>query len=168
MIHSDNPYVDAPEHRDPVRQFRGRLAAPVTVVCSGPPERRVGLTVSSLFLVEAEPPLIYLVVAPTTDLWEATDSGRFVVHTCRFEHHQIADTFAGLRPSPGGMFVAVDVADSEWGPTLSDLPNRAYCTTLSQTETGYTGLIIARIDHIELEDLTTPLIHFRGRYHTLS
>ena len=36
MIHDENPFIDSPDQRDPIRRFRGRLTAPVTIVTVTP------------------------------------------------------------------------------------------------------------------------------------
>jgi hypothetical protein len=70
MIHSEHPFRQPPDDRDPARRFRGRLASGVTIVTAGIESNRTGLTVSSLLVVEGDPALAHLVVGPTTDLWE--------------------------------------------------------------------------------------------------
>lgn len=168
VIHEGHPFADDAASRDPVRQFRGRLSAPVTIITSGDDADRAGLTVSSLIVVEGQPGRIEAVVGPTTDLWDTAEStGRFVVHVCGSQHRTMAEVFARLRPSPGGVFAGLDVSSSDWGPVLSVITDRAFCTVESRREVGYTGLVTARIDRIEVGDLTDPLIYFRGAYHGL-
>lgn len=168
MIHPDNPFADDPEQRDPTRQFRGRLTAPVTIVTSGGGTRKVGLTVSSLLVVEGDPGRVEMVVGPTTDVWEiVAESGRFVVHVCRAEHRPLADVFAGLRPSPGGVFAALATHDSDWGPIIDAIGDRAFCAFESRREIGYTGLITGTIDRVETTTLTDPLVYFRGGYRAM-
>lgn len=165
---SQNPFLPSPEERDQDRRFRGRLAGPVTIVTAGTGRTRTGLTVSSLFVVEGDPGRIHLVVGPQSDLWDALqDSRRCVIHIAREPHQAAADVFAGLRPSPGGMFASMDTADSEWGPVLADLGDRAYCRLLAMEEEGWSGLVSLAIDKIEVTDLSDPLIHFRGGYRKL-
>jgi 3-hydroxy-9,10-secoandrosta-1,3,5(10)-triene-9,17-dione monooxygenase reductase component len=169
MIHSENPFLPDPADRDTTRRFRGRLAAPVTIVTAGSDSDRIGLTVSSLFVAEGDPAHVHLVVGPTTDLWLlAADTGRFVVHVCRYEDHQLAGAFAGLRPSPGGLFASVATTQSDWGPLLTDLADRAYCTFVSREETGWSGVVVGRVDQVEVTALSDPLIHFRSGYHRLA
>lgn len=168
MIHHDNPFADDPDSRDPVRRFRGRLSAPVTIVTSGTGEDRTGLTVSSLVIVEGEPGLVEAVVGPTSDLWDVVAAtGRFVVHICSDEHRGLAEVFAGIRPSPGGMFETTTVAESDWGPVIEELGDRAYCTLESTRELGYSGLITGRVDHVDVLDLARPLVYFRGSFRSL-
>lgn len=168
MIHDDNPFADDPGSRDPVRRFRGRLSAPVTIFTSGAGEDRVGLTVSSLIVLEGEPGWIEAVVGPTSDLWDvAEETGRFVVHICRDRHRTLAEVFAGIRPNPGGTFSGVSVTSSDWGPVFEDIADRAFCTVTNRREMGYTGLVTGRIDRVEIADLDDPLVYFRGNYRSL-
>lgn len=165
VIHDENPF--APADSDPLRRFRGRLAAPVTVITSGA-DHPTGLTVSSLFVIEGEPPLVYAVVGPNSDLYDVVQAtGRFVVHICRDTQQGIAEVFAGLRPSPGGLFATASWEPSEWGPVLSDLHDRAYCALHSIEETGWSGILIGAVEHVEFTGLESPLIHFRGSYRRL-
>jgi len=168
VIHTENPFADDPDSRDPLRRFRGRLSAPVTVFTTGSPERRTGLTVSSLLVVEGEPGTIEAVIAPTTDLWgTVAETGRFVVHVCGEQHRHLAEVFAGLRPSPGGTFAGLSVSQSEWGPVIDKVAVRAYCSFESRREVGMSGLVTGRIDRVDVGDFTDPLAYFRGSYRTL-
>lgn len=169
MIHAGNPFADDPYSRDPVRRFRGRLSAPVTIVTSGDASDRTGLTVSSLMVVEGDPGAVQLVVGPTTDLWHrVAATGRFVIHVCDESRRHVSEVFAGVRPSPGGIFADLDVSQSEWGPVIDGLADRAYCSFENRREVGHSGVVSGLIDRVEVADLTSPLTYFRGSYHTLS
>lgn len=166
VIHDDDPF--APTEDDPTKRFRGRLASPVTIITSGSRDHGTGLTVSSLFVAEGDPALVYTVVGPNSDLFDrVTESGKFVIHICNAGHAGLADVFAGIRPNPGGLFEGMDVVASEWGPVLADIPNRAYCTTDVMEEVGWSGVLAGKIDRVEIEDFADPLLHFRGRYRNL-
>lgn len=168
MIHSEHPFLPGPEDRDEARRFRGRLAAGVTIVTAGTESAPTGLTVSSLLVVQGEPARAHLVVGPTTDLWSvAEETGRFIIHICRYEHRRLADVFAGLWPSPGGIFATVDTEQTDWGPVLTSLPDRAYCSYESRSEVGWSGLIVGRIDRVEVSDLEDPMVHYRSGYRRL-
>lgn len=168
-IHTDHPFVPDPDERDQTRRFRGRLIAPVTIVTAGNDEKRTGLTVSSLMVIEGAPPHIVIVVGPTSDLWDLADeTGHLVVHICRQSDRGRSDVFAGLRPSPGGVFANSATELTSWGPVLTDIADRAYCTVTERREIGYSGLVTARIDEIELSGITDPLVYFRGRYQSLA
>ncbi|MGZ8756004.1 MAG: flavin reductase, partial [Acidimicrobiia bacterium] len=54
-IHEEHPFAAPPDLRDPARQLRGRLTSGITVLTSGGPDQRTGLTVSSLLIAEGEP-----------------------------------------------------------------------------------------------------------------
>lgn len=168
MIHDDHPFATPPADRDPVRQFRGRMAAPVTVVTAGPPEARTGLTVSSLMVSEGEPAQVLLLLGTATDLLERIlESGRFVVHILEQDMREAADVFAGLRPNPGGPFSGVDVEDGDWGPVLTGAATRLYCRYVDQTATSHHALVQGEVDHADVGDLIRPLVYFRGDYRRL-
>ena len=167
-VSTENPFTPPVEDRDPVRRFRGRLAAPVTIVTAGNHVRRAGLTVSSLFVVEGEPGRIHLVVGPLTDLWDVMrETRRFVVHITQAEHHAMSDVFAGIRPAPGGPFAGLDTSSSNWGPVMESLSDRAYCSVVSMVEEGWSGVVEAEIDELELSESPDPLLYHRGRYRGL-
>jgi len=168
MIHDENPFVEAADQRDPVRRFRGRLAAPVTVVTSGSDDHPAGLTVSSLNVVEGTPGIAQLVVGSTTDLWDvAEQTGAFVIHVLEEGDRHLAEVFAGLRPSPGGPFAGLDLTQSRHGPVIERLADRAYCRFLDRYEVGYSGILTGEIESVEASGLIDPLVYFRGSYRSL-
>ena len=157
------------EDRDPARRLRGRLASPVTVITAGDGERRSGLTVSSLVVAEGEPSRVYFLLGGTTDLYYRLDeTGKFVVHILEAGDEVTSDIFAGLRPSPGGRFAAVNVEQSEWGPVLTDIRTRAYCTFEGGDEESFFILAEGTIDKVDVSDVVDPLVYFRGRYRGLT
>lgn len=169
MIHGDNPFAEPPDQRDPVRRFRGRLAAPVTIVTSGFGESKTGLTVSSLMIVEGESGLVQLIVGPTSDVWGVMEeTERFVIHICHENDREWAQVFAGLRPNPGGVFAGLEITESEYGPLIDHLTTRAYCRFVEKREVGYSGIVTGEVDRIEAANISDPLVYFRGGYRSLS
>ncbi len=169
MIHDDHPFQLPPEDRDPVRQFRGRLVAPVTVVTAGKEGNEAALTVSSLMIAEGEPASVVLLIGTTTDLWDAiqSTSGRFIVHIVDTARREDADAFAGIRPRPGGVFRGVPTEQSEWGPVLTDVADRMYCSRSAYTELPFHYLVEGEVQKVELGDLTDPAVYFRGDHRRL-
>lgn len=166
-IHDEHPFRTPPDLRDPVRQFRGRLAAPVTVVTAGTPETRTGLTVSSLLVAEGEPSHVHFLAGTTTDLWYAIEeTGRFIVHVLEGGSRELSDRFAGIRPSPGGLFAGLDVADTEYGPEITGLDTRAYCRYVGHRDDALHALVHGAVERVTLHDLRQPLQYFRGEYFT--
>lgn len=167
-IHEDHPFRTPEELRDPVRQLRGRLAAPVTIVTAGMPEAPAGLTVSSLMVAEGDPARLYLLVGPTTDLYDAImETGRFVVHVLRSDDRRSSDVFAGLRPSPGGVFSGLDLTQTEWGPVITSIEDRAFCTLNHAEEESFVAIMTATVDDVTVAELADPLVYFRGSYRSL-
>jgi flavin reductase (DIM6/NTAB) family NADH-FMN oxidoreductase RutF len=168
-IHEEHPFATPEEERDPARRFRGRLTAPVTVVTAGSPEEPVGLTVSSVMVIEGDPPLVYVLLGPTTDLWLTLDpEDRFVVQVLRQEDRVTADRLAGLAPSPGGPFTGLHLVDNGWGPELANTTNRLRCRMVDCLDAGYHVIVVGEIEDAEIEPLDDPLVYFRGRYRRLA
>lgn len=164
-IHDEHPFATPPEERDPARRFRGRLVAPVMIVTAGRPENRAGLTVSSLVLAEGKPSRVHFLVGSDTDLFAAmSETGSFVVHILAEQDRKTSDVFAGIRPSPGGMFAGLEVTDGEFGPVLTGMANRAFCRVVDTAEDTFHVLVTGEVMDIETGDLTDPLVYFRGVY----
>ncbi len=167
-IHGDDPFSTPPPERDPTRQLRGRLASGVTVLTASEGAERAGLTVSSLLVLEGDPPRLIAAVNEATDLWEVIEStGRFVVHILTVSDRGLSEEFAGLRPAPGGPFASRQFHPSEWGPVLDEDHTRAYCTVERTDALDGLRLVVATIDRFELTDLDDPLLYFRGSYRRL-
>ncbi|MGI8775693.1 MAG: flavin reductase family protein [Actinomycetota bacterium] len=167
-IHAENPFRDPPEARSPARRLRGRLPAPVTLWTAQGVEGPTGLTVSSVLVAEGEPAVILGLISSTADLYEAIlESRRFLVHVLEHSDKELSERFAGLRPAPGGLFEGVTVEDSPFGPVLTDLQTRAYCSLVDARETGYHQLVTGHIEDLRVDEVPTPLVHLRGKYRDL-
>ena len=164
----EHPFIPPEAERDPVRRLRGRLVAPVTIITAGDDAGRAGLTISSLMLAEGDPGSVHFLLGPTADVYDVIErTDRFVVHVLSHQHRALSEVFAGRRPSPGGPFTGVAVTDTDWGPALDDIGDRAFCSGISAVEHGYSLLVSADIDEVVVADLTDPLTYFRGSYRSL-
>ena len=162
-IHSEHPFLPPPERRDAVRQFRGRLPSPVTVVTTVAGESRVGLTVSSLLIVQGDPGQVVALVDPDSDLGEALTVGcHIAVSMLTDGDGLLADTFGGVAPAPGGPFTVGTWASTEFGPVRTGVSWLGAQVT-SLTGLGWSVQVIARIEHVALTE-APALMHQRGRY----
>src|SRR5204862_6537997 len=96
---------------------------------------------------------------------EAT--GRFAVVPLGRAHRQLADRVAGLLPAPGGLFAAGDWRDAGYGPLPADAGTWAGCRLASARPFGWSLLVEATIERIELGGADEPLVHYRGQYREL-
>ncbi|MBM9462640.1 flavin reductase [Aeromicrobium sp. YIM 150415] len=162
-IHTEHPFVPPEPERDALRRFRGRLAAPVTVVAAGEGRRRSGLTVSSLLIADGEPPHVVILVDPDSDLRDRIEVGTPVAISLLDDGDQfLADAFAGTAPAPGGPFTLGSWTETPWGPA-HDGRSWIGARLASISSLGYSDQIVASVEHIIIEG-TTALSHVRGRY----
>lgn len=167
-IHDEHPFRLPPEQRELGRRFRGRLASGVTVLTAGSAARPVGLTASSITVVDGSPWRVVAVISDTSDFYDAVEEGRgFVVHLLELRHRRLADRLAGLAPAPGGMFKDLELIETPWGPRLGELSTWAACRVESVTPVGYQHLLVGAIEEVAVHELDEPLVYFRGRYRAL-
>jgi 3-hydroxy-9,10-secoandrosta-1,3,5(10)-triene-9,17-dione monooxygenase reductase component len=178
-INGTDPFATPEEHRSPVRRFRGRLPAAVTLWTSydrdkgddGSPAltgKPAGLTMSSALVVDGEPGRLLGVLDEESDLWAAVEaSGVFAMTPLGPADRQLGDRFAGLLPAPGGPFRGYEWSRTEYGPVLADRDTWAGCRLDAARPFGWGLLIEATIDELRVGLGTEPLVYYRGRYREL-
>jgi 3-hydroxy-9,10-secoandrosta-1,3,5(10)-triene-9,17-dione monooxygenase reductase component len=160
-IHASDPFATPDDQKSPARRLRSRLPAGVTL-WTAPGER--GLTVSSTLIADGDPGLVLGLIDEESDLWEAAESsGRFAVSLLAEADRQLADRFAGLLPSPGGLFATGDWERTDWGPVPAGR-TWAGCRLTTATPKAWSLLVEGVLEHVELAAPAAPLIHERGRY----
>ena len=165
-IHHEHPFVDPPATRNALRQFRGRLPAPVTVLGAGEGSSRTGLTVSSLLVVPGDPGQVVAMVDPDSDLGSLLEPGEvFTVSVLGPDDTYLAEAFAGLAPAPGGKFRLGRWTQTTWGPVLEDSTWLA-ATVTEIRQVGRMLQVTATVERVALSR-TEVLVHQRGRYLTL-
>jgi flavin reductase (DIM6/NTAB) family NADH-FMN oxidoreductase RutF len=161
-IHATDPFATPEDERSPVRRFRGRLAAAVTLWTAPGP---AGLTVSSTLVADGEPGRLLGLIDDESDLWTAVEStGRFTVTPLEGGHRQLADRFAGLMPAPGGLFAGDGWTETPYGPVPADAPAWIACRLDTARPYGWAVLVEATIEQVAITGVAPPLIHYRGRY----
>lgn len=171
-IHGDHPFLPAAPDRDPIRRWRGRMPAPVSVWTTTLEGRSTGWTVSSFLLAEGRPPEVVGLVDEEADFADQLPrTGRFAVSLLAGPHRRVADVFAGLAPAPGGMFTAGGWRQGDWGPVLDDAVGwlGVTVTAAEPDHAGWALLVRGVVEHTELAepDERGVLCSFRGRYHAL-
>ncbi len=167
-VHFTDPFATPDAHREPIRRLRGRLTSGVTIWTAYSQGDPCGLTMSSVLVAEGKPPLALGLMGDTTDLYGAIEySRRFVIHILDHRHKRLAESFAGTFPAPGGLFADLLNHESEHGPVIDQIENRAYCDLVRTADAGYHRLVTASITHIDLAEVKAPLVYFRGRYRLL-
>jgi flavin reductase (DIM6/NTAB) family NADH-FMN oxidoreductase RutF len=160
--HGSNPFAEPP---DPVRRFRGRLGGAVSLWTAGEGAARVGLTVSSLMLANGEPARVLGLLDPDADLTDALlDTGVGVVQLLTWADRDLAEGFAGTGPAPGGAFRMGAWEQTTHGPALVGR-TRALVRVESSRPEGWSTLVAAVVEELQVVDDVDALEHRRGRYH---
>lgn len=168
-IHSSHPFADPAGVRRPVRQFRGRMPAPVTLWTANHDPGPAGLTVASTQVVDGDPGRVFGQIDADSDLYEAIlASGAFTVQVLAPRHQDLADRFGGLAPAPGGPFRAGERwLTTPFGPVLEDVASWAACRLADTREVGWGRLVEGVIEQVTAGG-DEPLLYYRGRYRRLA
>lgn len=173
-IHDSDPFATPDADRSPVRRMRGRLASAVTLWTAGggtgddrnPP---AGLTVSSTVIADGDPGRLLGLVDEESEFWAAVSvTGRFAVATLGPAHRQLADRFAGLFPAPGGLFATGEWTRTGYGPVPADAGAWLGCRLDGSREYGWSLLVEATIEVVEVVGESVPMVYHRGRYRGLA
>jgi len=171
-IHSSHPFLPAEGDRDPLRRWRGRMPAPVSVWTATAAGRSTGWTVSSFVLGDGQPGEVLGLVDEDSDFADQLRlTGRFAVSLLGWRHRALAEVFAGLAPAPGGPFTQGSWRDTDWGPVLTDGAGWLGAR-LEVTEPDHAGwglLVRGVVEQLDPGELPPEgvLCSFRGRYSAL-
>lgn len=166
-IHSEHPFEQPEGERDQVRRLRARVGSTVSLWTAGEGIERAGLTVSSYLVAAGDPGRVVGLLHPESDLLDRLDEhGVAVMALLDWRDRDLADVFAGVMPAPGGPFRLGDWEQTPWGPRLTSLTTWAgiRLEPTSRREVGWSVLVEARIEHLEVGTELDPLVHRRGRY----
>jgi flavin reductase (DIM6/NTAB) family NADH-FMN oxidoreductase RutF len=168
-IHDTHPFAASGQQRRPLRRFRGRLPAPVTIWAVGTDTHRVGLTVSSVVVADGDPGEVIGLIDPASDVYdELRATGRWAVSLLAYGDRQLSDAMAGLAPAPGGPFRLAHWRDTAWGPVLATSPGWLGATLLTEpVEAGWSMLVRGVVEQIEIDESVAPVAYVRGRYREL-
>lgn len=167
-LHYGDPWASPPAERDPLRRLRGHLVLPVTVWLAEMPAGGgvVGLTVSSVLFSQGEPPVLAGLLSPLSDLagvLEKPGAG-FVVHVLGADQRRLAQHFAGELPAPESMLVSTASAH---GPLLEAVPDRAFCRSSAAKTFGWSLLVEAVVEKIEVAPTKNALAWWHGQYRSI-
>ncbi|KAA1428961.1 flavin reductase family protein [Nocardioides antri] len=166
-IHTGHPFADPDP--DPARRLRGRVVGAVTLWTAGDRADRTGLTVTSLMVALGPEPRVLALLDPDSDLLAGVrETGRAVVQVLTWGDRQLAEAFAGTAPAPGGPFRQAEFVATSYGPRLATTTTYADVSLVGEREVGWSVEVEATLDAIIVgDDADRPLLHRRGRFHTI-
>jgi flavin reductase (DIM6/NTAB) family NADH-FMN oxidoreductase RutF len=176
-IHAGHPFATPEPERNPLRRWRGRMIAPVSVWAAGDETGRAGWTLSSFLVADGEPPEVLGLLDEDSALADRLTSADLApgapltVNLLGWAHRGLADAFAGVAPAPGGPFTVGSWLPTRWGPVLADAPGWLGARLVGEPQpAGWSLLVRAVVEHVELgpEPPDGMLGYLRGRYRAVS
>lgn len=164
-IHNEFPFPSGPYN--PARRLRGMVSAPVSIWASGAGTERDGWTISSFLIADGDPAELVALVKDEADWWETFQGTETaVVNLLGPGQGYLADVFARVAPSPGGVFRSGEWDAVGHGPKLTGAAAWVG-VRLADTHPVHAGwglLVRATVEWIEFAD-GVPLLEYRaGRY----
>jgi len=170
-IHHSHPFAAAPEDRNPLRRFRGRMASPVSIWAADAAGTRAGWTLSSFLVAEGEPAEVVGLLDEESPLADAlAETQTLTVNLLGWKQRALADAFAAVAPAPGGPFSQTTWLDTDWGPVLqTSLGWIGARLKPDQRHAGWGLLLRAVVERIEIpsDPVDDLLCYVRGRYRSL-
>ena len=159
----------ARDARDPLRRLEGASRAARDRMAGSKRYRgeAVGLTVSSVLMSQGEPPMLAGLISNESELadaLEASSSGRFVVQLLGAAHRRLAQHYSGELPAPANLLA---VAETPRGPVLEAVPDRVFCRVSSSKSFGWSLLVEAEVEDIEVGEAGKGLAWYHGGFHVL-
>lgn len=131
-----------------------RYPASVSIVATGRPGQRVGMTVSAVCSLTAEPPQLLTSMNLSSGTTAAIRAvGRFSVNVLREDQAALAVRFASRAPGVHGeaRFAEGDWCDSDEGvPFLADAAQSFLCRSAGQMETATHLIMIGAVEQLVL------------------
>lgn len=145
-----------------------RFPASVSIIATGTPGHRVGMTVSAVCSLTAEPPqlLVSMNLGSGTTA-AARQRGWFSVNVLREDQSDLAARFASREP---GIFGEARFAVGDWRysdegvPYLADAAKSFVCRSASQMETATHLVVIGAVEQLFLPPPETVLMYHDGMY----
>ena len=154
----------------PVTVWLAGPEAPAGMAAAGAPvdgdHELVGLTVSSVLMSQGAPAMLAGLINPASDLADLLEAGpgRFAVHVLDGSHKRLAQHFAGELPAPREMLAT---RRSAHGPLLDAVGDRVLCHAVSTKPFGWSLLVEAEVDDVEVGPPGKGLAWWRGNFYTL-
>lgn len=171
-IHHSHPFATGEQDRNPLRRFRGRMTAPVSIWAAAGGGNRAGWTLSSFLVAEGDPGEVIGVIDEESALADLlTETATVTVNLLGWDQRNLADAFAGVAPAPGGPFALAAWTDTEWGPVLLNSLGWVGARLRPDPDRAGWGLLLrALVERVEIQpDPTEDLLCYaRGRYRSLT
>ena len=154
-------YQSEASFRDAMR----RLAATVTIISTGGPTRRHGITATAVTSLSMDPPSLLVCVNRSSSLHALlSKNDRFCVNLLRSEHAGLSDAFSGKLPSEERFRHGTWLEDQDGLPFLADAQASIFCRKQTAIEHGSHSIFIGLVESVLKTDDVCPLVYSDGKY----
>lgn len=154
------------------REFRvamRNLAGACTIIATGPPDDPAGLTATAVCSLSARPPRLLVCVNRSTQTHRMIDkTRRLSVNVLADQHMELASSFGGITPSPGGQG---RFAQGNWsiGSTgvmvLADAAASFECSLWQTVAAGTHTIFLCDVESVRHGSPgSRPLLYFNGEF----
>ena len=161
--------ADDPEAVATARRFRdvlGSFASGVTVVTATSNDQPVGMTCQSFSSVSLDPPLVLFIPAKTSRAWPLMQrSGKFCVNFLAADQADLSNTMAS-RGTDKFADIAWTPSTATGSPLFADTVGYVDCSIHAVHEAGDHYVVIGRVLDLGLQGAETPLLFYKGKYHS--
>ncbi len=153
---------------DDLRTLMRRAPAGVAVLTVATEHDKLGLTVSSLFSLSLEPPLVGVSIGRGAAMHELLrEAGGFAASLLAGGQEWLAQHFARGVP-PIGMWAGIATEEGARGaPLLVGALGWLECRVASEHAAGDHSFFVGEVESARLGEPAPPLVHYDGGYRTL-
>lgn len=155
---------------DDFKRGMRRLASGVTVITTGRPGGRGGLTATAAMSLTVEPPQLVVAVNHATRALPLLLANRcFAVNVLSDADRALAETFAGRTGKEGeARFEGADWTEMETGsPVLPSAIASFDCRLVQQIPVATHSLLVGQVMAVRIDPTAAPLLHYDGSWASL-
>jgi len=150
------------------REALGHFASGITVITSHHEDEPVGFTCQSFYSVSMEPPLVsFSVMARSLSYPKIRQAGRFAVNILSGDQQSISNQFA---QRGNDKWRGIDWQTSPLGnPLIAGSLHWLDCEIHAEHTAGDHLIVLGEVKALNMSKAeSTPLLYFRGQYHSLA
>lgn len=151
-------------------QAMGKCVTSVNIICTDGPGGKLGVTVSAMCSVSAQPPLLLVCVNRQNLAYQAIIENQcFSVNTLAEQQHEIAQVFAGQIKTPNNDRFSCAQWDtlSTQAPVLEDALASFDCVLEHHSDFGTHAILVGQVKSVAYQHQGLPLAYAQQKFRKL-